>query len=227
MEQINQQTPQPVNQPIQTSVESPVPKKTEVKPKKNFSLTIILSFTTIIATLIAGFFYFQNTQLRAELTKKIESIPTPTPIPSPTEALDETVNMFDTNSFLYKNTDLGFSLNIPNDWKDKYQTKTVYLNDSDKISGISFEYLSTDKVNPTYRIFFIGRMTLEDWNKEIEITDRPHITEDLKLLNLDNYVFYYTPSIDNPYSGSSNDETAYGSLYASIQEILKTFKLTD
>jgi len=225
MEQINQQAPQQVNQPVQTSVENPVPKKTEVKPKKNFSLTIILSFTTIIATLIAAFFYFQNTKLRTELIKKIESIPTPTSIPSPTEIPDETANMFDTNSFLYKNTDLGFSLNIPNDWKDKYQTKTVYFNDSDKISEISFEYLSTDKVNPTYKIFSIGRMTLEDWNKEIKIADMPHITEDAKIISSGNYVFYYTISLDNPYSESSNDKTTYSLLHTSIQDILKTFKL--
>ncbi|MBU0998528.1 hypothetical protein KJ570_03305 [Patescibacteria group bacterium] len=96
--------PQEVNQPIQTPIENPVPTKLEVKPKKNSGLAVILSFTTIIATLIAGFFYFQNIQLRDELAKKIEIASTPIPTATPNEIED---------LITYKNDDYNFSFKYP------------------------------------------------------------------------------------------------------------------
>lgn len=377
--------PQEVSQSIQTPDQNPVAVKFEEKPKKSSGLATILSFTTILATLIAGFFYFQNMQLRSELQKNLPSS-TPTPISTvvPDETADwktytdskniysfkypdnwqilnsvptifqsvksyvdgEDINvwlkskmfakscsgpiiqnnenkniiiafeiispkqtdggycwsngyftddkkwkiankyvypigsnitiepewkgdyfimknaspstsgykaslaLFDretyklleentlnqilstfkfsentTESSLYKNIDLGFSLDIPNSWKGKYQTKTLYFDALKEISGVNFEYLSTDKINPTYKIFSIGKMTLEDWNKEIKITDRAHLTEDAKLLISGNNVFYYTISLDNPYS--ENDQTKFHEMSVSIQNILKTFKLTN
>lgn len=79
--------PQQVSETIQTPVVNPVPVQLEEKPKKSSGLALILSFTTIIATLIAGFFYFQNMQLRSELQKNLPSS-TPTPIATPDETAD-------------------------------------------------------------------------------------------------------------------------------------------
>jgi hypothetical protein len=93
-----------VNNPMQTPER--IPTKQE-KTKSNFSLVLILSFTTIIATLIAGFFYFQNMQLRTELSKKIEVASTPTPTATP----DET-----TNWKTYTDTKDKFSFKYPGDW---------------------------------------------------------------------------------------------------------------
>ena len=94
-------TPPEVNQPIQTPIENPVPVKVEEKLKKNFGLTVILSFTTIIATLIAGFFYFQNTQLRNELQKNLPSS-TPAPTSTPDETADWKVYKDENNLFELK-----------------------------------------------------------------------------------------------------------------------------
>jgi len=213
MEENNQQTPQQVNQPLQTPVENPVPVKLEEKPKKNSGLTVILSFTTIIATLIAGFFYFQNTQLRTELQKNL-------PKPEATQ-INEDIK----NTFLYENSDLGFSLELPNSWKDKYQTTNIYFDNSQDISAVNFEYLPIDKESSNYKIFSIERMILEDWDIEIQITSRPHISEEKKILSSGEYVFYYTISLDNPYL--DEDANIYQDMSSSIKSIIDSIKLID
>lgn len=77
-EPITTNTTKETSQPVQTPITNPV--EIDEKPKKNSGLAIILSFTTIIATLIAGFFYFQNTQLKSKLQENLSSpIPTTTP----------------------------------------------------------------------------------------------------------------------------------------------------
>jgi hypothetical protein len=47
------------------------------QPNKDYTLTVILSFTTILGVAIALFFYFQNQQLRKQI---ISTLPTATPI---------------------------------------------------------------------------------------------------------------------------------------------------
>jgi hypothetical protein len=94
--------PQEVNQPIKTPVENQV--RVEEKTKKNFSLALILSFTTIIATLIAAFFYFQNTQLRNVLQKNL-------PSPTPTATLSETAGWK-----TYTDSNNEYSFKYPSNW---------------------------------------------------------------------------------------------------------------
>jgi len=100
MEENKGQDQKPIQMPteIQTKQE---------KAKNNISLILILSFTTIIATLIAGFFYFQNMQLRVELSKKIEVALTPTPTKSPDKTADWKT---------YTDTKDKFSFKYPSDW---------------------------------------------------------------------------------------------------------------
>jgi len=121
--------PPEVNQPIQTPVENSVPTKIEVKPKKNSGLALILSFTTIIATLIAGFFYYQNTQLRVELTKRIESIPTPISTEIPNETADWKT---------YTDTNGDYSFKHPSNWNTLSMGENTLMvapqEDIDKVS---------------------------------------------------------------------------------------------
>lgn len=106
--------PTEVNQPTQTPIENSVPVKIDEKPKKDPGLALILSFTTIIATLIAGFFYYQNTQLRKELQK---NLPSSTPTSSTTP--DET-----TNWKTYKDEFAGFEIKYPQNWVYTINSKT-------------------------------------------------------------------------------------------------------
>jgi len=207
MEQINQQAPQQVNQPVQTSVENPVPKKTEVKPKKNFSLTIILSFTTIIATLIAGFFYFQNTKLRTELIKKIESIPTPTSIPSPTEAPDETIDWK-----TYTNDKYKITFKYPQNWTFFSESSEKY-NNPNKNNGYAYMclvnfnqvFLMQNKVNtpwgPLSSFFDLqisvtnpNKWTLEEWVNKcrsfLETENAEYARKVVTINNKESILFY-------------------------------------
>lgn len=71
---INQEAfPQPIEAPQPINPQEPT-------KNKNSSIIFILSFTTIIACLIAAFFYWQNTKLIKEVTKiETTSVPTSTP----------------------------------------------------------------------------------------------------------------------------------------------------
>lgn len=138
------------NQTIQTPIKNPV--KTEEKPKKNFSLIVILSFATIIASLIAAFFYFQNAQLRNKLQNDL-------PSPTPTIVSDE-ISDWKT----YTDTDYQFSFKYPKEIKfDKDSCISLQIvgptqtNDTEPFDGL---YLS---ICPTT----LENQTLDSWIESI------------------------------------------------------------
>lgn len=108
-------------QPLPTQPVIPVP-PTPVQPKNN-SLFIIIA---ILALGIAGFFAYQNRQLKQQI---IQAQPTPSPLITPTNATDPTVNWK-----TYSDPLNIFEVQYPNDWitsrevknKDKY-TQVVDL----------------------------------------------------------------------------------------------------
>lgn len=55
-----------------------------VQAKKDYTLVVILSFTTILGVVIAAFFYFQNQQLRKQLLVTPSPVATVLPTPAPT-----------------------------------------------------------------------------------------------------------------------------------------------
>ena len=116
MEEKNlQQNPQETIAPVEENKQINPSSSVSEKPKKNFSLTMILSFATIIASLIAVFFYFQNTKLRGELGKEIPS-PTPIETPDPAESWET-----------YTDTEFKFSFQYPKEVKLE-KDECVFLN---------------------------------------------------------------------------------------------------
>lgn len=159
--------PQKVSQPIQPPVENPVQVKLEEKPKKNSGLSLILSFTTIIATLIAGFFYFQNMQLRSELQKNLPSL-TPTPTATPDETADWNI---------YKSTKYGYSLKYPS---------SLFIADCNKENNIAGVYLDNkgvppcDNPEPQYQIQLdvrTDKKTLDEYIKDWPDTFKINLME--------------------------------------------------
>lgn len=218
-----------VNQPIQTPVENSIPVKIDEKPKKNSGLTLILSFTTIIATLIAGFFYFQNMQLRNELLKNLPSL-TPTPVATP----DETANWK-----IYKDEIAGFEIKYPQDWTFKINQKTTTdETDSENIYFGNISFLGPEgQIDLVFGNGFGGGPCNVNEGPSAKIEKITIGSYNVPLCNYsrNSKIYYGSPYGDA--GGPNIDNTSYNFTFsypeeskesnAFIQKILSTFKFNE
>jgi len=109
---------------------------------------------------------------------------------------------------------ISFSLHIPKTRKNKYSEHTVL----DPNSGtLVFKY-NQSKLSPN----MIFSITAVSNTYRENLIKKPLLNTD-KIIQSDWYVFYYSQSLDMPYTGKYADE--YGSMIWDIKNIIQTFKL--
>jgi len=169
------------NQIPQQSKKQPVEQKiNQTKVKNSFSLISILSFTTIIASLIAGFFYYQNMQLRSELQKKTESISTQTPIPTQTREENEEWK-------IYTGEDNKFTFKYPKE-AEMITDKCISIQ---IIGPTQTEATETfDGLYLTFCPIILGKQTIDEWIESDMTGDNVETTKPKTIYSLNEYIAY-------------------------------------
>lgn len=123
----------------------------------------------------------------------------------------------------YINSQLGFSLKIPNSWSGFYEAETSE-------NKVIFNYQSE---NLTYPLFIIQKITQLEWEtlvdeaKEQQLPPPFYGQEPIYVEELigedDKNLFFFTPSIDNPFTGTEGDR--YENLFNDIKQIESSFRI--
>lgn len=123
----------------------------------------------------------------------------------------------ESEKILYKNIDLGFSLEIPTSWKGRYSVTSLV---KDGASSADFTYVGS-KETVTYPMFTIYKVSAERWLELTKQTGPGDVSQN-KLTSESGYVYFYTQSIDNPLTGEDGNNLQ--TMSADIQNILTSFK---
>jgi hypothetical protein len=208
---VNQETPAPPQPPV-----APQPINLPEPPKqKNSSIIFILSLTTIVACLIAAFFYWQNTKLIKETT----NIQTP----SPTSTPDITANWK-----TYENTKYSFIFKYPstfslssapvgkNENKDIYTSNYVILMNQDK--GLMYFTVSTLATTPPSQRGYLETEKIGELSfakSSFPNGDGPDLTPFVKY------------EISNKNNTFIINAVGYSPISGDQKQIISTFKFTD
>jgi hypothetical protein len=124
------------------------------------------------------------------------------------------------STFTYSSQTLGsiisgeYSIQIPSFWDGKYVKQSIG----------NCDYYNFIGKNMYYNLFSICKTTSQLWADALNENVPGGASEDEKLAENNNYVYFYGSSIDNPYTGDEGD--SYHELSASVYAtILKSFKL--
>src|SRR5690554_3636928 len=105
----------------------------EVPQSSNKTIILILSIAVIIASSLAGIFYWQNSRLKSELMRNMAMDNTEEqPIETPTTSVDPT-----TNWSTIVNTTHGYQFDYPENW-------SIMTTFEDSIDGCETESTTTD-----------------------------------------------------------------------------------
>lgn len=147
---------------------TPEPLPTSVKPNKK--PMIVMGVVTILSLLVSGYLYYQNTQLKQQISQ-VQVTPSPAVVtPSPTA--NPTANWK-----TYTSEILSFSVKYPDSW---YLTK---CNDSGETALLNKDIVPQcvgEPFEPIHFISSLGELTvqesIEGLTPEFEFTPRPQIS---------------------------------------------------
>ncbi|MBU1500045.1 hypothetical protein KKE48_04225, partial [Patescibacteria group bacterium] len=168
-------------------------------------LIVIIIIFLLAGSSILAYKYYQ-------LKQQVAQIPaSPTPLASPEPSAEAETADWKT----YTNTELDFSITLPDGWKDKY----LVVIDRNKVT---FNYKAVQE--DPYPLFWITRVTVSEWNQLQKDAMAAGLAK--KIFANDTYVFFSAHSLDVPYTNSVNIQN-YGKMFEDINQILSTFKFTD
>lgn len=119
-------------------------------------------------------------------------------------------------------TFMSFSLDIPKEWKNRYSERVV-VSDSQvfgwlgSMSTLMFEYNQVKwQENMIFSISMVDKLSWEELTKEWEFNMN-------KILEKDDYVFFYSNALDMPYTWE--DAEIFESMVWDTKEIIESFDL--
>lgn len=180
----------------------------EPAPPKKSSKWLMIAVITLLLTATSVFAY-KYFQVKQQLTQT-QPLPMPTPSAAASPIAAPTANWK-----TYTNTELDFSITLPDGWKDKY----LVVIDRNKVT---FNYKAVQE--DPYPLFWITRVTVSEWNQLQKDAMVAGLAK--KILANDTFVFFSAHSLDVPYTNSVNIQN-YGKMFEDINQVLSTFKFTD
>ena len=216
--------------------------------KKDYTLVVILSITTLLATLIAFFFYFQNQQLRKLLT--VVPSPLATPLASPQPTTDPTANWK-----IISVDKCGFSIKLPDGWATANNT-TPDIQTSQSLGCILInapDYTNKESnnglqiaISKTAIGSKFNNVQISDLDsyinaerKTIDVQPATDIVSNIKSMTIGAYsgkYFELSAMFTNSYFIFNNANSIYSAIWlqsysgnysSEINQILSTFKFTE